>query len=288
MPDFHLIFCDPVTKDNEVEIPFTLTGTDVSWRWFDCLYHTTQVNGVVADNNRWSGWETNRDTAQDICNRINDHLAVCRATHPKEFDITCSPDMSQDDFNKMHTYFEVYRGELLKPHPYFTNGTDEFRNALEQLNIDIHLFEQVDTKNKSARFNFPGGVLHRLEAKDNLLFEVNKIPNTLYLMFNMRGKNLMDFINDDDDHIGDENIRRYEWNGADFRLEISGWSEEQRLERMKLIDDVWHQHHDYLSSLGFHKGDPTNTVGWLPLATSDIDIAELVEPRQFLKGAKFW
>lgn len=196
--------------------------------------------------------------------------------------------MTTDDFNKMHTYFEIYRGELFEPHPIFTSGTPEFRECIEMLNIDIHLFEQVHNSNKMANFNFPTIDFVPLKATDCCLFELHKKPNTIYLEFNMRGKTLMDYYHDDDDHVGDENIRRFEWVGPDFLLNIDGMTPEQISKKEEDIEKWWDRKQNYLNNLGYYKGDPNNTFGIFPLATADIEIEDIIEPRQYLKGATFW
>ena len=288
MPDFHLIFCDPVTKDNEVEIPFNLTGTSVSDTWFAYLYDAIHVQGLTAGNDRWYGWP-NKETHQDMCDVINYHLDVCRKYHPNEFDMSCSPNMTQDDFNRLHTYFEKYRGELDNPHPYFTNGTDEYRNSIETVNIYVHKFESIDHSDARANFNFAYSGRRQFTEEENKLFVVDKTKNVLHMEFNMRGKTLMDFIIDEDDHVGEENIRRHKWITADFKLSIDGWTAKQVHRNLERIEDVWHRKGNFLNSLGYYKGDPNNTLGCLPVAHAvDDEIESKIQHRQFLKGARFW
>ena len=109
--DLILTFCDPITKENEIEIPFTLTGSDISWRWLGYLYDTIHVKGMVAKNNRWSNFTP--ESPQQICDRINQTVDVCRKYHPELFvDLCAKPEMTQEHYNWMHTYFEKYRGEM--------------------------------------------------------------------------------------------------------------------------------------------------------------------------------
>jgi len=292
MADFYLQFCDPNSKKDIIEIPFTLTGTDVSWKWLEHLYKAIYLDKQTAKNDRWYGWDVNRDTSEKICDRLNNHLEIARKYHPEEFkDICASPNMCQEDFNKMHKYFEIFRGELDNPHEFFKNGTDEFKRAVEQFNIDIHLFENLQSGGIGANFNFSYKFenFEELTYEDKKLFEVNLKDNTIYLEFNMRGKTLYDMYSDDDDYVGLDNVRRYKWIGPDFCLNIRGWSEQKRNNRLKDIDEWWNRKHNLLSSLGYTKGDPNNTFGWIPLATAEIDnIKDLIEPRQFLKGSRFW
>ena len=288
MSDFHLIFCDPQDHNDIVEIPFSLTGTNASQCWFEHFYAAIYKDGLIAKNNRWIGWPDG-DTTETICDRINHNIAICRKSHPKEFDRDCSPNMTQEDFNILHTYFEIYRGELDNPHQFYIDGTEEFRESIEQLNIDIHLFEHLGSIDRKADFNFAYSGRTKLTEDDNMLFEVDKNANTLYLEYDMSGKNLMVIIMDEDEHIGDANIRRYQWIGCDFRLSIRQWTAEQKATRLAKIKDFWHRKGNWLNSLGYYEGNPNNTLGWLPLAHADIDnIESFIAPRQFLKGAKFW
>jgi hypothetical protein len=288
MADFHLIFCDPNTKRNEIEIPFTLTDKDISWRWLKNLHEAIYVRGQVAANNRWSGFETNADTPEKICNRMNYHIGICRKYYPELYNFEANPDMTQDHFNWLHTFFEKYRGELLEPHPLYANGTQEYKDSVEMLNIEIHLLENLPKKIKRANFNFKTGVMERILPSDYPEFELNRTPNTLYLQYNMRGKTLYDIFVDDDYHIGDDHIKRAEWMGADFSLTVFGWTDEFRQKTIADVKSWWDRRRNFLSSLGFEEGDPANTFGFVPLARTNEDLNSLLEPRQFLKGARFW
>ena len=287
MTDFHLIFCDPKNPEDRVEIPFKLTGSNASQKWLLHLYKAMAIQGKIPLNHRWCGWEGNIEAISD---RINEWIDVARKYHPEIFnELRASDNPTQDELNYLHTWFEIYRGELENPHPLFRNGTQEYQDAIENLNLEIHAYERAVRKYKTANFNFQyDHEFSLLLPEDKAEFEMMRYPNSLYLEYNMRGKSLFVYFMDDDDHVGPDNIRTYKYLNADFALRINGWSEQELKEHREKEEFMWHRKENFLNSLGYYRGDPNNTFGFLRLAYSEWDdIESLIEPRQFLCGAKF-
>lgn len=290
--DLILTFCDPITKENEYDIPFVLADNSTSLKWLKLLYEDIYINKLTWNNDRYVGFETNRLTKKDMADELNRLIAVCEKERPGYFNFVADENMTQEDFNRMHVWFEVYRGELNNPHEFFITGTEEFKYAIERFNQVIHMWEKIERYEKlklsMITFNI-GGKIIDLEEDDLQNFQLCKSKNTIYLSYIMRGKNLVDLWLDQDHHIGDDNVRSYKFLGSSFMLQTFGWSEDH-CDHMKKDFNLWFDRNsNYLNSLGFYKGDPKSTIGWSPLAHSTLDdIKSIIESRQFLKKIKIF
>lgn len=292
--DLILTFCDPITKDNEYNIPFVLANNNTAIKWLRMLYEDIYIHKRKWNNDRYVGFETNALSKKTMAEELNSLIAICEKERPGHFKFVANENMSQDDFNRMHVWFEIYRGPIFKPHPFFTNGSNEFKYAIERFNQLIHMWEQIgkyeNKKNKfMINFDIYGGVCTKLSEEDILNFDLNITDNTIYLSYIMRGKNLVDLWVDNDHHVGDENIRSYKFLGSNFLLMGTGWMPEERVANKEKFNQWFEKNSNYLNSLGFRKNDPTCTVGWLPLAHSTIiNLKEIIEPRQFLKKIRIF
>lgn len=292
--DLILTFCDPITKNNEYDIPFILANNNTAIKWLRILYEDIYIHKRRWNNDRYVGFETNALSKKTMAEELNKLIEICEKERPGHFKFTADENISQHDFNRMHVWFEVYRGSLLKPHPFFTNGSNEFKYAIERFNQVIHMWEKIDRfkyhKNKFIiTFDIYGGERIKLTNDDLSNFDLNLSDDSIYLSYIMRGKNLVDLWVDDDHHVGDENIRPYQFLGSNFLLRGEGWTTEETLLNKEKFNHWFDRNSNYLNSLGFQKNDPRCTVGWLPLAHSTIpDIKEIIEPRQFLKNIKIF
>ena len=292
--DLILTFCDPITKDNEYDIPFVLANNSTSLKWLKILYHDIYVNKCTWNNDRYVGFNTNALDKKKMSEELNYLISICEKERPGYFNFVAHENMSQDDFNKMHVWFEVYRGELNNPHEFFISGTKKFKNAIERFNQLIHMWEKIDKYNKHdsmsvSIFDINKGFVTELNNEDILNFELKKTDNTIFLSYIMRGKNLVDVWADSDHHVGDENIRPYMFLGSNFFLSTKGWSDEETIRNKNNFNSWFDRNSNFLNSLGFYKDDPKCTIGWLPLAHSTLpEIKSIIEPRQYLKKIKIF
>jgi len=291
-----LTFCDRITKENEYDIPFVLANNSTSIKWLKLLYDDIYITKCDWSNNRFVGFDDPTETSNRFKNEMNEIIDICEKERPGHFNIKITNDMTQNDFNKIHTWFEVYRGELYKPHKFFLEGSDKFKYAIERFNQLIHMWEKIDhfEKTNSAMLTVdilgPQHIIE-LEDEDYNNFEFMKYPNTIQLAFISRGKNLINFWRDGDEHIGEHNIGPYKYLGSTFSLvaKENGWDTETLNYEKNSFNNWFDRKSNYLNSLGFYKDDPRSCIGWLPLAHSLIpNIKEIIQPRQYLKNIKIF
>ena len=221
-------------------------------------------------------------------------IAICKRERPKEFDIEIKNNIDQDEFNRLHTWFEVYRGALDDPHPYFITGSPEFQQAIERFNQLIHMWEVQDEfarKNITAvNIDFNHHSRIPMEDDDYRNFEFMSYSDSIVMPFVSRGKTLIDFWRDNDDHVGDENIRQHSNIGSNFKLRCSGgWTEEHRKEKWAEFSDWFRRKENYLNSIGFYWDDLRCCKGYITLGYSTIpNTRDIIAPRQFLKSIRIF
>ena len=254
------------------------------------LHNDIHIQKRSWSNDRFVGFKGAKGK-KELSKEINECIAICEKERPGYFNIEMKEDMSQDDFNRLHTWFEVYRGELNDPHPFFRDGSKSFRCAVERFNQLIHMWEMVDNYDELGNAAVTVDI-HRaeyidLDADDYENFELRQYPNTLTLSYIMRGKNIVDLYTDQDHDIGDENIRKYKYLGSTFVLNINGWTDEETNHHRVDFWTWFFENEDFLASIGFKAGDHDLSLGWIPLAHADIDnVKELIDNRTCLKDIR--
>lgn len=290
MTDFELVFCDPNTKENEYAIPFALANNSTAIKWLTLLYKDVYVRNCGWTNNRFVGFGDLTTNENAIRHEMNAMIDICEKERPGFFNIKISDTISQEDFNKIHTWFEVYRGKLENPHEFFQAGSNEFQHAIERFNQLIHMWEASKIGNPIAEFDVDMSSTIPFEDGDYKNFEFNRYTNAIRLPFVSRGKTLLDLYYDDDNHIDNSNVISYKYISSSFLLYCTpGWDEKKQRERYSAFMNWFDQKSNYLNSLGFHKDDPKSCIGWIPLAHSLIpDIKSIIEPRQHLKSIRIF
>ena len=292
--DFSLIFCDIKNTDDEYRLYFKLRNNSISNKWFLSLIEAID-NSWQIQNDRFYNFKNSYWSKEKIIKELNDCISICNNEHPGLIDFKIGKDLTQEDNNKLHVYFEKYRGAILDPHPYFVNGSYQYKKAMEDMNILIHRWESLEESEKHeipARrmvFNFSKNNRRLLEDNDYLHFDYPPTFGELTISYCEVGKPLYDVYEDNDEHVGEENIRPLRYYSADFNLFFYCHTNFDDKEKWKNKFNSWFDDKsNYLNSLGFTKGDPKNALGLITVADIINDenrlyIIENIETRQFLK-----
>jgi hypothetical protein len=282
--EVRLTFCDPITKEDEREVEFRLADNSTAKHWVEILHDDIYAHDCTWGNERFSGFGDKESELNEWFNEMQLMYSICQQEYPDYFTLNINQYLCQDFFNEAHVLFEVYRGEIDKPHRLYENGSGAFRFAVERFNELIHLCE---TYYRSDAFITPRAVVDfygkhyrtQLTENDYNNFEFMRYDNTLYLSFMNRGKTLIEYYLDDDHHVGDDNIRKYRYLGSNFVISIRGWNQETQQKQWQLFSDWFDSKEEFLTGLGFKKSD----AGWLPLAHTEEDLYHTIKTRQFIK-----
>jgi hypothetical protein len=288
--DFALTFCDPITMSNEYDIPYKLANHSTAYKWFMVLYEDIYVNKRTWNNNRYVGFEDLEIEKRKLKDDMLEIIEICKKEHPVEFNIHIKNNIDQDEFNHLHTWFEIYRGELDNPHPFFVNGSDDFKYAIERFNQLIHMWEVQDEfahKNiTTVNIDFNNHYRIEMDDSDYENFEFFLYSDSITLPFISRGKNLIDFWINNDKHVGEENIRKYRYIASNFKLRCSGgWTQQDYEEKWTEFNKWFQIKSNYLNNIGFYWNDPKSCKGYITLAHSTIpNTKDIIKSRQYLKN----
>jgi hypothetical protein len=95
----------------------------------------------------------------------------------------------------------------------------------------------------------------------------------VYINYCEVGKPLYDVYRDGDDIVGEDNIRPLRYYSPDFRVHFHEKSKKDVDEFLIGMDRWWNDNHEYLAATGFHKNDPKNAIGNIPVAKLDTDLS---------------
>lgn len=181
----------------------------------------------------------------------------------------------QDTLNYLHNIFERYHGLLdHQDQEFFIKAPQEVKQALADLNINVHRCEAV------ARGNRPRFVCtwYGLPKTETLSIEtmkeygkLNPGFGTVCLNYCEIGKTLEDLTLDRDNYISDEAFLPFSHFSADFNVKMYEETESEIAEKLAMMESYFNEHMDFFQSRGY---TTINDPRLLPLK---FPVAELVE-----------
>lgn len=250
-------------------------STPVAHRWLSALRIATPLGIHETDrfyNFPHDGWD--RRAISDDLNRT---MEIISTHYGEVFDgLRAAPDMSQEHFNRLHTYFEVLRGSIQEPSAYFLAAPDHVKLAIERYNVLIHRWEDHEHEQErlargsaNPRFvvTFKQKQRASLEEEDYQHFTFAHDFGAMRINYCMVGKPLYDVWKDGDEDVGDEAIRPLSVYSADFNVSFGEGASQETHER--IMADIWEwfdRKSNFMTALGFHKHDPKLALGHLVVA----------------------
>ena len=284
--------------DDDLTLTYNINETSIAQRWASLLDEAIQQH-PIDDPRRLYGFDTEvieRQRAVDAINKCVDTIN----DYKSEF-ITrrMTPELIQDDLNYLHHIFEVYHGMLNEPHEFFLEAPKEVRQALGQLNLEVHRCEAMaeGTVRKMlpthlvTYYDQPRGPgIRTLEDEDYEQFTDFFEYGTVYLLYVEIGKTLQDMAIDNDDHIGDDAYKPFRHYASDFVIRY--W--ENSVNSLRSFRKMYKKHYDdnkefYDSQYNYsHR---YNRPGNIPLAKlqthlSPDQVVTEIQKRQFVSSVK--
>jgi len=284
--------------DDDLTLTYNINETSIAQRWASLLDEAIQQH-PIDDPRRLYGFDTEvieRQRAVDAINKCVDTIN----DYKSEF-ITrrMTPELIQDDLNYLHHIFEVYHGMLNKPHEFFLEAPKEVRQALGQLNLEVHRCEAMaeGTVRKMlpthlvTYYDQPRGPgIRTLEDTDYEHFTDFFEYGTVYLLYVEIGKTLQDMAIDDDDHIGEEAYKPFRHYASDFVIRY--W--ENSVESLRSFRKMYKKHYDENQEFydsQYNYSHIYNRPGNIPLAKlqthlSPEEVGTEIQKRQFVSSVK--
>jgi hypothetical protein len=224
---------------------------------------------------------------------LNGFIDTVNNYSPNSIPIKLTEDMNQDTMNYLHKFFEDLRGPILATSEFYNNSPKNVQQALMDFNLVIHEFEHFQFNERYLPLtNHPyativctyKGPRFSLADEDYQHYTFKWEFGTVYINYCEVGKPLLDVFKDNDEIVGDDNIRPLTFYSSDWQLKLGpSTTDSVYIERLKKFKE-WFDNNQYRLNLDW---GPKLALGMIPVAKlnreqsklltkSDIEIVELL------------
>lgn len=264
----------------ELRLNYSVYTDDISLRWYDALKEQCKKDNKIYEPDRMYNFPNNEWTEEKLVSELNECITKINKNE-KVIEHFAYVGMQQDRLNILHHYFEELRGGVLTPTNFWNDADEDVRYALERYNIIIHRAESfyhnrtLDANSPRIVCRFKDRIRYPLEDEDYEKFTLIRKFGEVYINYCEVGKPLYDVFKDGDDIVGEDNIRPLQYYSCDFNVSFHERSFRSAFLFLCKMDEWWDRNHNYLTSLGFNRDDPKNSIGNIPVAIlTDKDIAK--------------
>ena len=284
--------------EDDLTLTYNINETSIAQRWATLLDEAIQQY-TIDDPKRLYGFDTLDIERQKAVDAINKCVDTINNYSPGFVERRMTPELIQDDLNYLHHIFEVYHGMLNEPHEFFVEAPKEVRQALGQLNLEVHRCESMaeGTVRKMLPGHFVtyydqprGPGIRTLEDTDYEHFTEFVEFGTVYLLYVEIGKTLQDMALDDDDHIGDEAYKPFRHYASDFIIRYWGMTVESINKYHRMYKEHYDENKEFYDSR-YNYSHIYNRPGNIPLAKlqthlSPIEVVTEIQKRQCVSSVK--
>lgn len=277
-------YANPNNLDDSIVVPFKLQDHSFIHKWIECV-ELAQQQYPIDNPDRFYGFGSIEIQQQNALARINNTIDIINS-HGKIIDKHLTQLDDQDTLNYLHHIFEVYHGLLdSQVHPFYVSAPQQVKQALADLNIDVHRCESIykgaDPRHVVTWYGLPK--TKKLNITDYKLFSDEWTFGTVMLNYVEIGKTLEDLANDNDQYIADEAFRPFNHYSADFSVKFWNTDILQINEKRAKINAYYDAHKDF-----FGPWQLCFVNGTIPLANIDCDLdLKDIEHRQYVKSVNF-
>lgn len=266
---FSVVFSN--SKKQDFRVRYETYSSDIAKRWAKALQAQCKINTNVAEPDRLYGFPNQRWTERKIVDELNECIEIINS-HKIVINHHAFEGMPRQQLNHLHHYFENLRGGILSPTEFWNTADQNTREALNRFNIVIHRAEDFYNSNISKKIQprtvctFLDRERHFLKNEDYKHFTMARKFGEVYINYCEVGKPIYDVYRDNDDVVGEDNIRPLRYYSADFSLYFYDKNQEEVKKFMTGLDQWWDSNAKHLKELGFEKHDPKNAIGLIPVA----------------------
>jgi len=265
---------------NEITLQFQILNTPLAQLWLERMSARNQYPLDCPD--RFYGFdpreqEENRALAmiQNNIDTINNYSPIIAKK------ITSVRD--QDALNYLHNIFERYHGLLdRQDRNFFVSAPTEVKQALADLNINVHRCESVARGNR-PRFVCTWYGLPKIKTLPDTVFQygtLNPKFGSVCLNYCEIGKTLEDLTQDRDNYIGDDAFRPFNHYSADFNVRLHEETVSYAAEKLLRMQQYYLDHQTFFYDRGYTKFQDARL---LPLRFPVAELVEVMPREQLLK-----
>jgi hypothetical protein len=264
----------------DLTLKFDILDNPLAKLWLERMAVRDQY--PLDHSNRFYGFDTQEEEEaqalsmiQASINTINNYSPIITRS------ITTVRD--QDTLNYLHSIFERYHGLLdHQDQEFFINAPESVKQALADLNINVHRCESVARGNRPRFVCTWYGLPKTKTLSDNLLKygTLNPKFGSVCLNYCEIGKTLEDLTQDRDNYIGDEAFKPFNFYSADFNVRLHEETVAYAAEKCHRMQDYFNQHIDFFHDQGYNSYRDTRL---LPLRFPVAELVETMPREQLLK-----
>jgi hypothetical protein len=268
-------------EQNELSLFFKPYDTPIAKKWLKLLVNAN-TRGLRIEpyylktqkvQGRFVGFPAHEKNAHDLAHLINQSIAIVNAFRPGAIPMAASETTQQPELNALHKYFEEHRGEVHNPAELFRSAPYDVQVALEDFNLLIHEYETYLETTVQGTGSFAGldinfmrnGTREPLAPEDYAYFDPAREFGGIYLHYCEVGKQVLDAYFNQDDIVGEDNVRPLQYVAASFDI-FFGRSTKPSFEL-----DFKKKFNAWLIDKGLDPRDPKLSIGYLKVGQLVID-----------------
>jgi hypothetical protein len=206
------------------DLYFDIVETNIAKKWAI----EVKKDYTIYENDRFINWPNSKKDKIYYVNELNKQMQIVDDYVPNIIPFFLEEDRAnQNSFNILHKFFEDIRGPIVEATPFFNVAPENVKIAINRFNIMIHEFESYisdkhNTHPESSRIivTFNDRDRFKLEDEDYDHFTMYRNFGGVYINYCEVGKTIQDVLEDDDQIIGNSNIRPLSYYSADFQVKF--------------------------------------------------------------------
>jgi hypothetical protein len=216
---------------------------------------------------------------------LNKQIDTVNYYYPNLINTQVEDNPDQKTMNYLHTFFEKLRGPVGEESDWFRSANIEAQDAICRFNILIHEYEHFSFNEEMLSLNnhpyativgtYKDRPRYELTDDDYRNFTFKWKFGTVYINYCEVGKPLLDVFKDNDEVVGDNNIKPLKYYSADWQIKFGpdtlDWVYQQRYEEFK---KWFNSRRNYFNQLGIAWG-PRMSLGMIPVAHLNIQDSNL-------------
>jgi hypothetical protein len=275
-------FCLTVCNDEQhYDVFFDVLDNPISQKWAMEI----SKNYELFETDRFSNWPDSPKNKDYFVSMLNKQIDTVNQYYPNLINSYVEENPDQETMNYLHTFFEKLRGPIGEESDWYKSANTEAQEAICQFNILIHEYEHYSfneemlplVKHPYATIvgTYKDRPRYELTDDDYNFFTFNWRFGTVYINYCEVGKPLLDVFKDQDEVVGDNNIKPLKYYSADWQIKFGpdtlDWVYAQRFDEFK---EWFHKKSNYFNQLGINWG-PKLSLGMIPVAQLNTNYSNL-------------
>jgi len=254
---------------NYKDLYFDIVETNIAKKW----QVEVAKNYSIYENDRFINWPNSKKDKTYYINELNKQIQIVDDYSPNIIPFFLQENqVNQNSFNILHKFFEDTRGPIVEATTFYNTAPENVKIAINRFNIMIHEFESyVSGKDKThpeARLvvTFNNRERYRLEDEDYNYCTMYRNFGEVYINYCEVGKPVYEVLKDNDEIIGNSNIRPLSYYSADFQIKFgSTMTDTEYNTLMKKLNTRYENKKEFFENLGLFY-DKKLALGSIPVA----------------------